>query len=208
MRKVAFILVLLFWALSTSAQSLRDTVRFISEIKRDSLYVYGDATRPTKAEARRQAFSDLSDEVRTRQGVSVDSSRINYLQHSRGNMTRVLAYVLLADLQQSIPEADNTEEMIRRLETLFGYVRNVPALEAALLETGLPKSTVAIVDGDTPGKILERSYILICREATILTVYSPADEEHARRLLPTGEKTNRIAYKKGDIIRWVYIENY
>ena len=206
MKKAVIISLSLFLGTaSAAAQSPNDTVRAISVIKMDPQYVYGDATMPTLEEARAQAFALLLDEVLKMQGVCPDSSAVSYLQHRRGRMERVLAYIPIADISPaSLEEVDPAA----LLEEALLVVRVRPDLDTVMKSLGRPEYSYGVLGADTSGQTLEESYILVFEEQFIDAVYSPVDDSHTRRLLRTGERTNRIAYKKGDTIIWVHIDSH
>ena len=77
MKKTLLISIALLWSLLSAAQSGKDIVRAISEIKLDSLYVYGDATMETPEQARESAFRLLSDEIVKIKGARMDSSKVS-----------------------------------------------------------------------------------------------------------------------------------
>ena len=208
MKKTLLISIALLWSLLSAAQSGKDIVRAISEIKLDSLYVYGDATMETPEQARESAFRLLSDEIVKIKGARMDSSKVSYMQHGRGTMTRVLAYAAITDLRQAEPDAADEEELTRRLEEILISAETISALQTALNERGNPKCSISPLDISTPGQLLEESYVLVCRGTNIQSIYSPSEDGHVRRVLKTGEKTTRINYKTGDTIQWVHIDKY
>ena len=207
MRRAAIILFFILLTLYSGAQNLRDTVWFISEIKRDSLFVYGDATMPSEAEARNQALRLLLREIPA--GARLDTTLVSYLLHRRGEMTRAFAYVARTELQSAQPErVADTGQQVRFLEEILRTARDVAELESCLLEHGHEGIRIETLEENTSGKDLEESYILVCLGSKIQAVFSPVGSGHLRRRLQTGEMTNRIMYKKGDIIRWVHIDTF
>lgn len=90
-----------------------------------------------------------------------------------------------------------------------GPVSEAKSLKEILIQTGNLSALEGLADYyhvtiNTPSKILEHSYLLICsQDGTIKTVFSPMDDSGLRTNLKTGEKMNRIAYSKDDLVEYV-----
>lgn len=90
-----------------------------------------------------------------------------------------------------------------------GPVSEAKSLKEILTRTGNLSALEGLADYyhvtiNTPSKILEHSYLLICsQDGTIKTVLSPMDDSGLRVNLKTGEMMNRIAYSKDDLVEYV-----
>lgn len=123
MRKIRFIITIIL-GLFTSQAWADGVVDSINHIKRDTTYLYGEATMPTLKSADSLARKELALKVRewmyqqTDQidSTEIDDSRlspyISVLTNRRADMIRGFAYVRKADLRQLLNHKDTVQGTI------------------------------------------------------------------------------------------------
>lgn len=211
MRRIGFIfLFALMLAHSGYAQSDIDVITKINGIKLDSLMLYGEFTGKSEPDSKSNAIKELKEFVegyrKTHDNIQFDSSKVEILEHLRGNNVRVFAYVHVDSLLV-IPKEPSVD--IEKLEKRLISMKNWTEVSNMITDSKFSSLiSCGHVDLTTDDDILNGSYIFVAKGADkrISEIYSPCLKDKTRRAMKSGTTVTSISFRQDDKVYWLNIK--
>lgn len=211
MRRIGFIfLFALKLAHSGYAQSDIDVITKINGIKLDSLMLYGEFTGKSELDSKSNAIKELKEFVegyrKTHDNIQFDSSKVEILEHLRGNNVRVFAYVHVDSLLV-IPKEPSVD--IEKLERILISMKNWTEVSNMITDSKFSSLiSCGYVDLTTDDDILNGSYIFVAKGADkrISEIYSPCLKDKTRRAMKSGATVTSISFRQDDKVYWLNIK--